>query len=70
MISWITSALKIDEYPVDPSYYELPSGKQEYKLYSYLTTFFDNSIIIDIGTLTWKKCCFTLTQRVKPSNFL
>jgi len=43
--------LKNHEYLVDPTYYDLPSGKQEYKLYSYLTTFFDNSIILDIGTL-------------------
>lgn len=43
--------LKNHEYLVDPTYYDLPPGKQEYKLYSYLTTFFDNSIILDIGTL-------------------
>ena len=43
--------LKNHEYLVDSTYYDLPSGKQEYKLYSYLTTFFDNSIILDIGTL-------------------
>lgn len=44
-------SLKNHEYLVDPTYYDLPSGKQEYKLYSYLTTFFENSIILDIGTL-------------------
>ena len=43
--------LKNQEYLVGPTYYDLPSGKQEYKLYSYLTTFFDNSIILDISTL-------------------
>ena len=43
--------LKNHEYLVDPTYYDLPSGEQEYKLYSYLTTFFDNAIILDIGTL-------------------
>lgn len=43
--------LKNHEYLVDPTYYDLPSGKQEYRLYSYLTTFFDNAIILDIGTL-------------------
>lgn len=43
--------LKNHEYLVDPTYYDLPSGNQEYKLYSYLTTFFDNAIILDIGTL-------------------
>lgn len=43
--------LKNHQYLVDPTYYDLPSGNQEYKLYSYLTTFFDNSIILDIGTL-------------------
>lgn len=43
--------LKNHEYLVDPTYYDLLSGQQEYRLYSYLTTFFDNSIILDIGTL-------------------
>lgn len=43
--------LKNHEYLVDPTYYDLLSGKQEYRLYSYLTTFFDNAIILDIGTL-------------------
>jgi hypothetical protein len=44
-------SLKNHGYLVDPTYYDLPSGKQEYKLYSYLTTFFYNAIILDIGTL-------------------
>lgn len=43
--------LKNQEYLVDISYYDLPSGQQEYRLYSYLTTFFNNIIILDIGTL-------------------
>jgi hypothetical protein len=38
-------------YLVNPDYYELPSGQQEYRLYSYLTTFFNNCKILDIGTL-------------------
>jgi predicted O-methyltransferase YrrM len=43
--------LKNHEYLVDISYYDLLSGSQEYRLYSYLTTFFNNITILDIGTL-------------------
>ena len=43
--------LKNHKYLVDERYYDLKSGQQEYRLYSYLTTFFNNSIILDIGTL-------------------
>jgi predicted O-methyltransferase YrrM len=39
------------EYLINTEYYEELSGKQEYRLYSYLTTFFDNINILDIGTL-------------------
>ena len=39
------------EYLVDKNYYDLKSGVQEYRLYSYLTTFFNNTTILDIGTL-------------------
>lgn len=39
------------EYLVDKTFYDLPSGQQEYHLYSYLTTFFNNTVILDIGTL-------------------
>ena len=39
------------EYLVDKTYYDLPSGQQEYHLYSYLTTFFNNTVILDLGTL-------------------
>ena len=42
--------LKNHEYLVNKIYYDLSCGKQEYRLYSYLTTFFNNSIILDIGT--------------------
>jgi hypothetical protein len=42
--------LKNHKYLVDPNYYDLKSGQQEYRLYSYLTTFFNNCIILDIGT--------------------
>lgn len=38
------------EYLVDKNYYDLESGKQEYRLYSYLSTLFDNITILDIGT--------------------
>jgi hypothetical protein len=40
------------EYLVDPTYYDSKSGVNEYRLYSYLTTFFNNITILDIGTLT------------------
>lgn len=38
------------QYLVTPTYYNLYSGVQEYRLYSYLSTFFNNTIILDIGT--------------------
>jgi beta-1,4-mannosyl-glycoprotein beta-1,4-N-acetylglucosaminyltransferase len=40
------------DYLVDNEYYENPSGNQEYRLYSYLSTFFNDAIILDIGTNT------------------
>lgn len=40
------------EYLVDRAYYDSKSGVNEYRLYSYLTTFFNNITILDIGTLT------------------
>jgi predicted O-methyltransferase YrrM len=43
--------LKNHEYLVESAYYDLPSGNQEYRLYSYLTTFFNNITILDIGTM-------------------
>jgi predicted O-methyltransferase YrrM len=43
--------LKNMEYLVNPQYYLDKSGVQEYRLYSYLTTFFNNCTILDIGTL-------------------
>lgn len=43
--------LKNHEYLVDSTYYDDPCGKQEYRLYSYLSTFFQDSVILDIGTL-------------------
>ena len=39
------------EYLVNKNYYNEKSGVQEYRLYSYLTTFFNNIVILDIGTL-------------------
>tara|TARA_B110000971_G_scaffold4082_1_gene4145 strand:- start:11918 stop:12511 length:594 start_codon:yes stop_codon:yes gene_type:complete len=44
--------LKNHDYLVDTTYYDLPSGQQEYRLYSYLSTLFNNIIILDIGTLS------------------
>jgi len=44
--------LKNKEYLVDETYYDLPSGQQEYHLYSYLSTLFNNTTILDIGTHT------------------
>jgi len=42
--------LKNHEFLVKKDYYDLVSGKQEYRLYSYLTTFFNDITILDIGT--------------------
>ena len=44
--------LKGHKYLVDQEYYDLRSGVNEYRLYSYLTTFFNNKTILDIGTFT------------------
>jgi len=38
------------EYLVTPTYYNLTSGVQEYRLYSYLSTLFNDTIILDLGT--------------------
>jgi predicted O-methyltransferase YrrM len=40
-----------EEYLVDQEFYHGNSGVQEYRLYSYLTTFFNDITILDIGTL-------------------
>ena len=38
--------MKNQEYITkNKEYYEMKSGKQEYRLYSYLSTFFDNTNI-------------------------
>jgi predicted O-methyltransferase YrrM len=42
--------LKNQKYLVDRRYYESKSGMNEYRLYSYLSTFFNNITILDIGT--------------------
>jgi len=39
-----------EEYLVDQEFYHGNSGEQEYRLYSYLSTFFNNTTILDIGT--------------------
>lgn len=38
------------EYLVTSTYYNLNSGEQEYRLYSYLSTLFNDTIILDLGT--------------------
>ena len=38
------------EYLYHKDYYLNLSGTHEYRLYSYLSTFFNNTIILDIGT--------------------
>jgi len=40
------------EYLPDTEFYNLKSSVAEYRLYSYLTTFFNNIVILDIGTYT------------------
>ena len=44
--------LENQDYLPDITYYNLNSGVQEYRLYSYITTFFNNITILDIGTST------------------
>lgn len=42
--------MKNHEFLTIQQFYNDMSGRQEYRLYSYLTTFFDNTTILDIGT--------------------
>lgn len=42
--------MKNSEYLCHQDYYLNLSGTHEYRLYSYLSTFFNNTIILDIGT--------------------
>ena len=42
--------LKNHDFLVEKKHYDDMSGIQEYRLYSYLSTFFNNTIILDIGT--------------------
>jgi len=44
-------SLKNKEYLINKNYYENFSGLNEYRLYSYLSTFFNGITILDIGTL-------------------
>ena len=41
-----------EEFLVDKAFYDLKSGINEYRLYSYLSQLFDNITILDIGTFT------------------
>ena len=50
--------LKNHEYLVDRNYYDNKSGEQEYRLYSYLTTLFNNTTILDIGTNYGRNPCW------------
>jgi len=59
--------LQGDEYLVDPQYYRKPSGQQEYRLYSYLSTLVNHSIILDIGTFTGRSA---VALSHNPSNFV
>ena len=43
--------LKNHNYLTNKKHYDLKSGRQEYRLYSYLTTLFNGCTILDIGTL-------------------
>lgn len=43
--------LKNHNYLVKVDYYDRLAGDQEYRLYSYLSQFFNDSFILDIGTL-------------------
>jgi hypothetical protein len=72
--------LKNQEFLVDKNHYEDLSGVQEYRLYSYLTTFFNNITILDIGTFdgrsaialsyneTNKVISYDITNRIIPNH--
>jgi hypothetical protein len=45
-----TFSMQNQDYLVDQTYYELPSGEAEYRLYSYMSTFVNGATILDIGT--------------------
>ena len=61
--------LKNQEYLVEKKYYDLQSGQQEYRLYSYLSTLYDNCVILDIGTL-WGGSMITMMQHEHPAYFV
>jgi 2-polyprenyl-3-methyl-5-hydroxy-6-metoxy-1,4-benzoquinol methylase len=54
-----------DQYLVDKKHYHDQPGRQEYRLYSYLTTFFNNIKILDIGTNTGRSA---IALSHNPSN--
>ena len=65
--------LKNHEYLVDAKYYDMESGKQEYRLYSYISSLFDNITILDIGTLQGRSAIslsFNETNKVISYNIV
>jgi hypothetical protein len=48
--------MKNQSYLFKQDYYELESGNQEYRFYSYLSTFFNDAVFLDIGTLDGRSC--------------
>jgi hypothetical protein len=54
-----------EEYLVEPDFYKNRSGYNEYRLYSYLTTFVNNTTILDIGTYTGRSA---VALSHNPSN--
>jgi predicted O-methyltransferase YrrM len=56
--------MKNSEYLFHKDYYENLSGFHEYRLYSYLSTFFDNTKILDIGT-SYGRSAIALSHNIK-----
>ena len=58
-------AIQLKTQPLANEYYDKPSGQEPYRLYSYLTTFFNNVTIIDVAT---KDGCSSTALSYNDSN--
>ena len=59
--------LKNQNYLYDSSQYNKKSGQQEYRLYSYISTFFNDITILDIGTYQGTS---SISLSHNPSNYV
>ena len=74
--------LKNHNYLVSLEYYDRLAGDQEYRLYSYLSQFFNDSFILDIGTCDGRSAValsynesntvlsFDIVNRIKDNNHI